>query len=264
MTVARSFVVALAWLMLVSVPAVACSKQAADGSRSSDASDPLRVAVASNFAKQLGSIASAFESEVDCKVEISSGSTGKLYAQIQNGAPYDVFLAADERRPKLLEQDGAAEPGSRFAYANGRLALYGSALKHPSDGTQDLEQAEFQHLAIANPKTAPYGAAAKQVLTQLGLWTRLQARIVRGESITQAHQFVASGAAELGFVALASVVDQPEADYWLVPDELHSPIRQDAVLLARKTRHPAAERFFQFLKTEQVKRTIKAAGYGSP
>ena len=203
-----------------------CSREAGEGKADpSRTQAPVRVAVAANFTEPAGQLARAFEKQhPGVKVELSSGSSGKLYAQIANGAPFDVFLSADADRPTQLETKGLAVAGSRKLYALGRLVLVGSALKSSSDGESVLRSGEFKHLSIANPDTAPYGLAAKQVLVKLGLWEKLEPRIVRGESITQAHQFVASGSAELGFVALALVLgdtgprwDVPPARGWRYP-----------------------------------------------
>jgi molybdate transport system substrate-binding protein len=224
---------------------------------------PLRVAVAANFSGPATQLGRAFEQQhPGTKVELSSGSSGKLYAQIANGAPFDVFLSADADRPKKLETQGLAVVGSRKLYALGKLVLVGSALKSSSDGESVLRTGEFKHLAIANPDTAPYGVAAQQVLVKLGLWEKLQPRIVRGESITQAHQFVTSGSAELGFVALAQVLAD-KVPHWDVPPSFHEPIRQEAVLLEQGTEHPLAADFVTFLQGASARTTILAAGYGT-
>lgn len=239
-----------------------CSREAgeADASR---AQAPVRVAVAANFSEPAAQLARAFEQQhPGAKVELSSGSSGKLYAQITNGAPFDVFLSADADRAKQLETTGLAVAGSRRLYALGKLVLVGSALKSSSDAESVLRNGEFKHLSIANPDTAPYGVAAKQVLVKLGLWEKLEPRIVRGESITQAHQFVASGSAELGFVAL-SLVLVDKAPRWDVPPALYQPIRQEVVLLNHGAEHPLAGDFVTFLKSASAKTTIVAAGYGT-
>jgi len=236
-----------------------CSREA-DKVDTSRGQTPLRVAVAANFTEPAAQLARAFEKQhPGAKVELSSGSSGKLFAQIANGAPFDVFLSADADRPKKLEKQGLAVVGSRKLYALGRLVLVGSGLKS-SDGESVLRQGEFKHLSIANPATAPYGLAAQQVLVKLGLWEKLQPRIVRGESITQAHQFVTSGSAELGFVALSQLLAD-KAPRWDVPPSLHEPIRQEAVLLNHGADHPLADDFATFLEGAFAKTTIVAAGY---
>jgi molybdate transport system substrate-binding protein len=225
---------------------------------------PLEVAVAANFAVPMAEIQKAFVAESGEALNVSTGSTGKLDAQIRNGAPFDVFLAADQERPARLEAEGLAQRGSRFTYAVGRLALFGQGLRHPDDGRLDLERPDLWHLAIANPKTAPYGVAARKALQELGLWTRLEPHLVLGENVAQTYQFVRSQGAELGLLALSSVVDQPRDRFWLVPEALHQPIRQDAVLLPRARANPAAPRFLAFLKSKAARAIIERAGYGVP
>lgn len=248
-----AFRVALFCLLLL---ACACNE-----TKRSDA--PLRVAVAANFTGPAHEIAKAFERSGEHRVTISTGSTGKLTAQIENGAPYGVFLAADQLRPARLEASGKAVNGTRFTYAVGKLALYGKGLAHPKDGRVDLRAKRFRHLAIANPETAPYGAAAEQVLRKLGLWDELSPRIVRGENIAQAQQHVESGAAELGFVALSAVTSGAKHPYWVVPAELHDAIRQDAVLLTPAADDSRARAFLEFLRGAEAKRIIVAAGYAT-
>jgi molybdate transport system substrate-binding protein len=225
---------------------------------------PLRVAVAANFAATMGEIEAAFEADSEQSMEVSIGSTGALDAQIRNGAPFDVFLAADQERPARLEREGLAVRGSRFTYAVGRLALYGKGLRHPDDARIDLESPDLHHLAIANPETAPYGVAAREVLKKLGLFERLEPHLVKGESVAQTYQFVKSEGAELGFLPLSSVVGEPSSRYWLVPAALHRPIQQDAVLCAGAREHPTAKRFLRFLKGKAARAIIERAGYGVP
>lgn len=246
---------------LIAVLACGCSRHpsAEEANRTSEA---VRIAVASNFAGPAAQLARAFEKQhPGAKVELSSGASGKLYAQIVNGAPFDIFLSADGERPQKLEADGHAVARSRVQYALGRLVLVGPGMKMAVDGPSVLRKGEFEHLAIANPETAPYGRAAQQVLTKLGLWEKLRPRLVRGENITQAYQFVTSGGAELGFVALA-LVPKDERPRWDVPPALHEPIRQDAVLLAR-AKLSLAQDFMAFLKSPGAKTMIRAAGYGT-
>lgn len=231
--------------------------------RTEDRSEPVRVAVASNFAPTLQALARRFESRSGYRVEISSGSTGKLYAQIENGAPFHVFLAADAERPALLEARSLAVQGTRFTYAVGRLALYGPGLLHPQDGAVDLTSSARGYLSMANPETAPYGRAARQTLQKLQQWDRLEPRIVRGENVAQAQGFVDAGSAELGFVALAGVMTKAKYRHWTVPEALHDPIRQDAVLLSRGAEVPAARELLEYLKSDEARRAIEQAGYAT-
>lgn len=224
----------------------------------------VRVAVAANFADAQRELAQGFEAYTGYRVRASVGSTGQLYAQIRNGAPFDVFLAADSERPRRLEREGTAVPGSRFAYAEGRLALYGPGLDSVRAGGADLRRGGYAHLAIANPKTAPYGAAAEQVLGRLGVGNAVQRRIVEGESVGQAYQFVHSGAAELGFVALSQVIHEPPRTRWVVPAELHEPLVQEAVLLRRGAANPAARAYLRFLRGPEALVAIRSGGYGTP
>jgi len=224
----------------------------------------IQVAVASNFIATAQQIAARFEAASGHRVLLSSGSTGKHYAQITHGAPFDVFLAADAQRPTLLEQKGLALPGTRFTYALGRLVLWSPAGQGLEASLQTLQQARFRHLAQANPRLAPYGKAAQQVLQKHGLWQALQGRLVRGENVGQAYQFVVSGNAELGFVAYSQVLsrqDGPAGSLWMVPPEDYQPIAQQAVLLRGTA---AARAFFDYLRGEQARSIITAAGYDLP
>jgi molybdate transport system substrate-binding protein len=231
------------------------------------AAGEVHVAVAANFAPVLERLAAEFERATGHRVLASPGSTGKLFAQIENGAPFEVFLSADAERPQKLEASGAAVAGSRFTYALGRLVLWS-----PRPGLVDgrgrvLAGGRFQHLAIANPETAPYGAAARQVLARLGLAERLAPRLVQGEDVGQTYQFVATGNAELGFVALSQVLTPggtPHGSLWVVPGQFYDRLEQQAVLLTRGKDEPAARAFLEFLKGATARRTIKQAGYGLP
>lgn len=227
--------------------------------------DTLRVAVASNFKAPMQEIASRFESKSGHRLLLSLGSTGKLYAQIRNGAPFDVLLAADDKVPAMLEQDEQAVPDTRFTYAIGTLVLWSAREGYVDNQGAVLGQQSFKHLALANPKTAPYGAAAQATLRHLGLEDTLHGTLVQGENIAQAHQFVASGNAELGFVALSQVVDSKgvidNGSAWVVPAEFHPPIRQDAVLLAGARDSTAARDLLAFLKSEDALAIIEAYGY---
>ena len=230
----------------------------------SSAAGDVRVAVASNFLKPLRHLAKVFEADGGVRVRISTGSTGQLYAQIVNGAPFDVFLAANAREPEKLENDGAAVAGSRFTYARGRLLLLagkGRAQRLRGDVQSALRAGRFDRLAIANPKVAPYGQAAMAVLEGLGVGDALGGKVVRGESVAQTYQFVATGNADLGFVAL-SQAGGAAGKGWLVPEALHPPIRQQAVLLRRSSKNPSARAFLEFLSGEKAGALIKDFGYG--
>ena len=223
-----------------------------------------RVAVAANFAAPMQRIAADFERASGHRLLLSTGATGKFFVQIANGAPFEVFLAADDETPARLEREGLAVPGSRFTYAIGRLVLWSSRAGYVDERGEVLERGDFRHLALANPKTAPYGAAAEETLRRLGLLEKLRPRFVQGENIAQTFQFVASGNAELGFVALAQVSGRGTpagGSLWVVPAAMHAPIRQDAALLARGRDNPAAQAFLAYLKSDQAKAVIRAYGY---
>ena len=224
----------------------------------------VRVAVASNFVPTLNVLARNFESGTEDRLLISAGSTGKLYAQIKHGAPFELFLAADSARPLLLEREGLAVAQTRFTYALGRLALW-SARPDMIDGTDAaLGKGDFRHIALANPRIAPYGAAAARALEELGLWEAVRSRIVYGENVAQAFSFVSTGNAELGFVALAQVIgleDQHQGSSWIVPQGLHLPIEQQAVLLSRGRDNAAALRFLSYLRSADARSIIERSGY---
>lgn len=223
------------------------------------------VAGAANFMEVAERLEADFERASGHTLTFVAGSTGKLYAQIAHGAPFDAFLSADRERPERLEKEGLAVAGSRFTYATGRLTLWSSEPgRVGSDGAATLRRGDFRRLAIANPDLAPYGAAARQTLENLGLWERFEGRIVMGQTIGQAHAMVASGNAELGFVALSSVLsprNETEGSRWDVPPRLHAPIHQDAVLLAKGAGNPAARGFLDFLRSEKAKSVIRSHGY---
>lgn len=242
----------------------ALATAAALGFTGSVTADGLRIAVASNFRTAMGALEEVFEARSGHTLQISFGSTGKQYAQIHNGAPFDVFLAADSLRPQLLEQEGRAEPGSRFTYAIGRLVLWSPQPGLVKAGGDILHGDRFRHLAIANPELAPYGEAAREVLVALSQWERLSGRIVRGENISQAFHFVSSGNAELGFVALAQLAGRGAAadgSYWLIPQELYTPIHQQAVLLSNTA---AARAFLAWIEGPEASAIIRDHGYGLP
>ncbi len=224
----------------------------------------VAVAVASNFAGTLKTITKRFEAATGHKVHISVGATGKQYAQIRHGAPFDLFFAADSRRPELLESEGFTQPGSRFTYALGKLVLWSPLPAYVDPQGKILEQGDFKHLAMANPRLAPYGKAAREVLQALGLWQRLQPRTVRGENIGQAFQFVKSGNAELGLVAWSQIKRAgPPApgSHWAVPTLLYSPIEQQAVVLKPSK---ATREFAAFVRSNEVKALIRDSGYDLP
>jgi molybdate transport system substrate-binding protein len=219
-------------------------------------------AVAANFGGPFKRIVEAFRKHTGAEVAVSTGSTGSLYNQIVQGAPFDVLLAADAARPKLLEDSGKAVKGSRFTYAVGRLALYGKALPDGRQGERVLREAKVRNFAIANPRTAPYGVAATQVLQKFGVHERTN--LVRAENVTQTFQFVETGSAELGLVALSSLAGKPESSYWLVPESLHEPVLQDAVLLLRGARREEPRALLSFLRSAEARRIIETAGYRVP
>lgn len=224
----------------------------------------VQVAVAANFTAPMQAIAAAFEKDTGHKALLAFGSTGKFYAQIKNGAPFQVLLSADDETPKKLEAEGMAVPGTRFTYAVGRLALWSSKAGVVDTKGEVLKQGSYAHLAIANPKLAPYGAAAIEVLKKLGLLEAVQPKFVQGENIAQTWQFVASGNAELGFVALSQVMKDGKltsGSAWVVPANLHAPIRQDAVMLAGGKGNAAASALMNYLKSDKAKALIRAYGY---
>lgn len=227
----------------------------------------VQVAVAANFAAPAKRIAEAFARATGHRATLVTGSTGKFHAQIVNGAPFDVLLSADDETPARLEQAGHVQAGTRFTYAVGRLVLW-SAKPGVVDGDGAvLKRGDFRHLALANPKLAPYGQAAMETLAALGLADALRPRFVLGENIAQTHQFAASGNAELGFVALAQVAKDgriADGSGWIVPAHLHQPIRQDAALLARGRDNAAAKAFLDWLKGEAAQTTIRGFGYDRP
>ena len=228
--------------------------------------DKVNVAVAANFTAPMKLIAADFEKETGHQVVLSFGSTGKFYSQIINGAPFDVFLAADEQTPAKLDANGEAVKSTRFTYATGKLVLW-SAMPGVVDAQGEvLKNGQFEKIAIAAPKLAPYGEAAIQTLTQLGLMSRLKSKLVTGESIGQAYSFVVTGNARLGFVAMSQIYEGGElksGSAWIVPSSLHSPIHQDAVLLSKGKDNKAAVALLAYLKTDKAKTVIRYFGYES-
>jgi molybdate transport system substrate-binding protein len=224
----------------------------------------VQVAVAANFTAPMKEIAAQFEQATGHKVQASFGATGKFYAQIKNGAPFDILLAADDETPAKLEKEGAAVAASHFTYAIGKLVLWSAQPGLVDDKGEVLAKGAFEHLSIANPKLAPYGAAAVETLQKLKLYAVLEPKIVQGDSIGQAHQFVVSGAAPLGFVAMSQVVEGGKlksGSMWVVPSTMYSQIRQDAVVLAKGKDKPAVDAFLKYLKGDKAKAVIRAYGY---
>lgn len=226
--------------------------------------DEVQVAVAANFTAPMQKIAAEFTRDTGHKAQLAFGATGKFYAQITNGAPFEVFLSADDETPARLEQEGHAVVGSRYTYAIGRLVLW-SAQAGKVDGQGEiLKGGAIRRLALANPKTAPYGAAAVETMQKLGVLTQLQPTFVQAENIAQTYQFVGTGNAELGFVALSQVWQDGKLNSgsgWIVPANLHQPIRQDALLLRNGSGKPAAAALLDYLRGDKARRIIKAYGY---
>lgn len=227
--------------------------------------EPLVVAVAANFASPFQQISKGFSAATGHQLVVSTGSTGKLHAQVRNGAPFALLIAADDETPAKLIAEGLAVQGSSFTYAMGRLVLWSAKPGYVDAKGDVLKQADFKHLALANPKLAPYGVAAVEVLAKLGLTDKLRSRLVQGENIAQAHQFVATGNAELGFVALSQVAvpGKPQTgSAWVVPTELYAPIRQNAVLLKKGANQAAAQALLSYLRSDAAKAVIRHWGYG--
>lgn len=226
--------------------------------------DEVQMAVASNFTAPIQAIAPAFEKATGHTMTAAFGATGQLYAQIKHGAPFEVFLAADDSTPNKLENEGETVAGSRFTYATGALVLWSANEGYIDGSDAALKANEFQHLSIANPKAAPYGLAATQVLEKLGLTEAIKPKLVEGQNITQAHQFISSGNAELGFIALSQVYREGKitsGSAWMVPEDLHDPIHQDAVILKKGENNPAAAALVEFLKGPEAARIIESFGY---
>ena len=219
----------------------------------------VRIAVASNFTAPMREISSAFEQATGHTAIVSFASTGKIFAQITQAAPYDVFLSADQERPMQLEERGLAVEGSRFTYALGRLALFGGGA--PVTGPQALDEEADGKIAIANPDLAPYGRAAIQALRDLFPDRDFSSRLVKGENISQTLQFIETGNAPLGFVALSQIITNEPTQYWLVPQAMHAPIAQDAVQLQHGAENPAAQAFLAYLKSPEAAQVIARFGY---
>lgn len=226
--------------------------------------DEVQVAVAANFTAPMKQIAADFEKDTGHKAVAAFGATGKFYAQIKNGAPFEVLLAADDTTPAKLEAEGAAVAGSRFTYAIGRLVLWSAKPGFVDDKGEVLKKGEFKYVSVANPKLAPYGVAAVEALTALKLIDAVQPKFVLAENIAQTYQFAVTGNAELGFVALSQVMKDGkigEGSAWVVPANLHQPIKQDVVILANGKGKPAADALLKYLKSDKAKAVIKSYGY---
>lgn len=224
----------------------------------------VQVAVAANFTEPMKAIAAVFEKTTGHKALLTFGATGKFHAQILNGAPFDVFLAANQASPTALEAANRVVPGSRFTYAQGKLVLWSADPKRVDAQGQVLAGGQFRKLAIASPKAAPYGAAAVEALTALRLWDAIEPRLVQGESIGQAYSFIATGNAELGFVALSQVLEGgrlKSGSMWRVPATLYQPIRQDAVLLRQGEANAAARELLALLKSPRIQDLVRSYGY---
>ncbi len=226
--------------------------------------DEVQVAVAANFSAPMKLIAADFEKTSGYKTALSFGATGKFYAQIKNGAPFEILLAADDQTPARIVKEGLGASGSEFTYAIGKLALWSARPGFVDDRGEVLKLGRFAHIALANPELAPYGAAAIEVMTRLGVLNTLKPKFVEGENIAQTYQFVVTDNAELGFVALSQIDENGQVksgSAWEVPVGLYSPIRQDAVLLKAGIGHPAALALLKYLRGDRARAIIKAYGY---
>ncbi|GAB2822328.1 molybdate ABC transporter substrate-binding protein [Comamonas piscis] len=226
--------------------------------------DEVSVAVAANFTAPMQKIAEEFEKDSGHKAMLSFGATGKFYAQINNGAPFGILLAADDTTPAKLAQEGKAVAGSRFTYAIGQLVLWSKQTGYVDDKGAVLKTGDYRHIAIANPKLAPYGLAAMETLKNLGLTDQVSPKVVQGENIGQTYQFAASGNAQLGFVALSQVMEDGklrEGSAWIIPSSMHEPIRQDAIILNTAKDSAAAKALMDYLKADKARAIIKSYGY---
>lgn len=228
--------------------------------------ETAKIAVAANFTKTIEAVGKAFEAQSHHKVKFAFGPTGKLYAQIKNGAPFDAFFGADERRPKKTVDDGMGLADSYFVYAQGQIVLYSDKLPVKNRPLEVLKEADFNHLAVANPRTAPYGERAVAYLKSQGLYKALKPKMVNGESIAHAFQYVVTKNAEIGFVAMSQVVDPQspvyqKGEYWVVPQKDYQPINQGALILKRGKGNAAVQDFMTFIKTPEAIKIIKEFGY---
>lgn len=227
----------------------------------------VRVAVAANFAQPMKEIAADFEKDSGHKVQITQGASGKFYAQITNGAPFEVFLSADDETPTRLVKEGKAVAGTQFTYAIGRLALWSPEANVVDQGGGVLKTDQFRFLSIANARVSPYGRAAVQTMQKLGVLTAVEPRVVQGESITQAHQFVTSGNAQLGFVALSQIWENGKlksGSAWVVPEAMHEQLKQDVVLLNPGKNSAAAQALIAYLKSDKARKVMDRYGYQLP
>ena len=227
----------------------------------------VKVAVAANFAQPMKDIAAEFEKDTGHKLAITQGATGKFYAQITNGAPFEVFLSADDETPAKLVKEGKAVSGTQFTYAIGRLVLWSPDEKLVDQGGAVLKTDRFKYISIANAKVAPYGRAAVQTMQKLGVLSAIEPRVVQGESITQTHQFVTTGNAQLGFVAMSQVWENnriKSGSGWIVPEDMHEQLRQDVVLLNPGKESSAANALVNYLKSDKAKKLIEKYGYKLP
>jgi molybdate transport system substrate-binding protein len=227
----------------------------------------VNAAVAANFTAPMQQIAVLFEKESGNTVKLSFGSSGKFYSQIKEGAPFDVFFAADEKNPKLLEEEGLAIKDTRFVYALGKLVLWSAKLGFVDDKGAVLGKGSYNKIAYADPKLAPYGMAAQETLQKMNLWDKVQSKLVTGESINQTYQFAASGNADLAFIALSQITKDgkvTEGSWWMVPAEMYSPIKQAAIQLTAAKDKAAAQAFLKFLKSEKAVAIIRSFGYELP
>ena len=225
------------------------------------------VAVAANFTKPMTEIAAEFEKTTGHRAELSFGSSGKFVSQIENGAPFEMFLSADDKSPAKLQQSGFAVENTNFTYALGKLVLWSAAENYVDAKGEVLNKGGFQHIALADPKLAPYGTAAVEFLKSQHLFDKLQPLFVIGENISQAHQFVSTGNAELGFVALSQVSENghiSSGSAWIVPDNFYELLKQDAVLLKTGEENPAAQALLAYLKSAPAKAIIQKYGYDLP
>jgi molybdate transport system substrate-binding protein len=222
----------------------------------------VSVAVAANFTEPSKEIAQAFQTKTGNKAVLSFGATGQFYTQITQAAPFQVFLSADQSTPKKLVDEGRAAADSLFTYAIGKIVLF-STNATLVQGEQTLRTAKFAKIAIANPTAAPYGTAAIEAMKALGVYDALSSKVVQGSNINQTYEFVDTGNAELGFVALSQVIGRKDGSRWLVPANLYSPIRQDAVLLGNGSNSDAAKAFLAFLKGPEAAAVIEKFGYAT-
>lgn len=247
-------------LLPSSLSALLCATLAQGAAHAAEA----QVAVAANFAEPIKAIAAVLHKTTGHTLKVSTGASGAFYTQIRNGAPFDVFLSADNERPEMLEKDGLAQPGTRFTYATGKLVLWSVKAGRVDDKGAVLKAPDLGKVAHANPKTAPYGAAAVQVLDKLGLKDAITPKLVQGESIGQAFNFVKTGNADVGFVAMSQVLDGgrlKEGSMWVIPQTAYDPIRQDAVLLQKGAGNEAAQALLKLLQSPNIKDLIRSYGY---